>query len=244
MGSPGHEVDRETDEVIHRKRINRTFAIATTETTLEQFLRFRRDHLYPKQRSPKPDGPIIQVNWHQAAQYCRWLSEQEGIPEEQMCFPPLDRIGPGMTLPADYMSRTGYRLPTEAEWEFACRAGAAACRPYGDDPRMLSYYGWFASNSNSSASPVGSLKPNDLGLFDLLGNVNEWCLDWYAPYGPRLGGPFIEDLQTGEPGKDRVTRGGTFISGNSWMRCASRNKAHPPEETYYDLGFRVARTLP
>ncbi len=249
MGSPDYEVGRESDEDIHSERINRTFAIASKETTVKQFLRFRPEHLDSKRSSPKPDEqPITEVSWYQAAQYCRWLSEQEGISEDQMCFPPVDEIGPSMTLPPNYLSRTGYRLPTEAEWEFACRAGATTCRPYGNDPRMLPNYAWYASffsiEGHEHAERVGLLKPNDLGLFDALGNVGEWCMDWYAPYTSRPDGRFIEELQFGESGKNRVFRGGSFLSVSSKVRCASRHSSKSPETTYNSVGFRVARTLP
>ena len=215
MGSPGYETGREsrrghtprTDRPNfchrHQRDHGRTVLAVPAQAPLFQTM------------SLELDRPIIQVSWYQAARYCRWLSEQEGISEDQMCFPPLEEISPSMTLPANYLSRTGYRLPTEVEWEFVCRAGATTCRPHGNDLRMLRNYAWYASpfiEGQKHAMPVGVLKPNDLGLFDVLGNVGEWCMDWYAPYASRPGGRFIEDLLFGEPGKNRVFRGGSFLS--------------------------------
>src|SRR5262249_17403498 len=135
-----------------------------------------------------PGGPIIAVSWYDAAMYCRWLSEAEGIPEDQMCYPPIQDIqaavkaGKGLKLPPDYLRRTGYRLPTEAEWEYACRAGAVTSRYYGASEDSLKHYAWYQLNAANRTWPVGRLKPNDLGLFDMLGNVWQWCQESYAAY--------------------------------------------------------------
>jgi formylglycine-generating enzyme required for sulfatase activity/serine/threonine protein kinase/Tfp pilus assembly protein PilF len=243
MGSPGREARREVDEVSHPTRIGRTFAIATTETTIDQFRRFRPDHAYDVRSSPPGSGPVIEVTWYDAARYCRWLSEQEDIPKDQMCYPPVDQIGPDMVLPADYLSRTGYRLPTEAEWEYACRAGAATARPFGEGGQLLSAYARYEPNSGDHAWRVGRLKPNDLGLFDMLGNVAEWCADPYADYKPLAGGLAANDAPPAGPAKNRVCRGGSFLARASNVRCAVRF-SNAADDRFRDVGFRVARTLP
>jgi formylglycine-generating enzyme required for sulfatase activity len=147
-----------------------------------------------------------------------------------------------MVLPADYLARTGYRLPTEAEWEYACRAGAVTSRPYGSGDKLLDHYAWHVDNSRGRAERVGSLKPNDFGLFDMLGNAWEWCHDAYAAYPPGPGP--VEDRE--QPGKilasqARVLRGGGFFSTASELRSAHRF-GWPPQAPFGLAGFRVART--
>ncbi len=155
--------------------IDRVFEMATKEVSVKQFLQFRPQADYSPEHSPAPDCPINVVTWYDAAAYCRWLSEREGVPAHQMCYPPVSDIKEGMQLPADYLKRTGYRLPTESEAEYACRAGALTSRFFGSSDQLLPRYAYFRDNSRIHSWPVGSLWPNDLGLFDILGNVMEWC---------------------------------------------------------------------
>jgi formylglycine-generating enzyme required for sulfatase activity len=116
------------------------------------------------------------MNWYEAAAYCDWLSEEEGLPK---CYLPNQSgsYGEGMTIPADFLKRTGYRLPTEAEWEYACRSGTITSRYYGFSTDLLGKHAWYRGNSQEHAHPGGSLLPNELGLFDMLGNVWEWVQD-------------------------------------------------------------------
>jgi formylglycine-generating enzyme required for sulfatase activity len=232
----------------HRRRIDRTFAIASTEVTLEQFLRFRKDHRYEKEYAPTTDCPVNSVSWYDAAAYCNWLSEQEGIPRDQWCYlaNAAGRYAEGMKLAPDFLQRTGYRLPTEAEWEYACRAGATTSRHFGIADAMLGNYAWYVPNSNGRAHPVGTKKPNDFGLFDMYGNAAEWCQDAFAPYPPASGKAPIEDPEDQQliiPSVKRVLRGGAFLSPASEVRSASRS-GFPPNLSLVLAGLRVARTLP
>ena len=244
MGSPGDERHRNHHrESRHQQQIRRNFAIATKEVTVEQFLRFRPNHEVPAKYSPQVSCPISMVTWFDAAQYCNWLSQQEGLPEHQWCYPP--DVRDGSLLPVDMLSRTGYRLPTEAEWEFCCRAGATTSRFYGDDIRLLQNYAWTAANSDYRTWPTGSLMPNDLGLFDMLGNVMEWCQEPYRPYTANPDSPSADNPEAEtsvEHQTYRVQRGGAMLYEPANARCANRD-IHRTDLASPYIGFRVVRTL-
>jgi len=253
MGSPPLEVGREGGlegrvESLHPKRISHSFAIATKEVTLEQFLCFRPKHAYHTQYSPKGDCPANNMTWYEAAAYCNWLSEQEGLPEDQWCYLPNARgeFAEGMRLKANHLQLKGYRLPTEVEWEYACRAGAVTSRYYGETEELLGKYAWYwRSCQDRPMLPVGSLKPNDLGLFDLLGNAAEWCQEGFADYFPRPGDKASEDPKglTGiKDSVNRVVRGGSFGHLAMAVRSAYRIRYRPTIPNC-NLGFRPVRTF-
>jgi serine/threonine protein kinase/formylglycine-generating enzyme required for sulfatase activity len=247
MGSPPGEPGRRDNETLHRRRIPRSFAIATQEVTVEQFERFLKAHPDPEPRTRPEDGvAVASLSWFEAARYCRWLSEQEGIPEDQMCYPPVDQIKAGMKLPADYLSRTGYRLPTEAEWEFACRVGTVTSRYYGAAETLLGSFGRYHRGFGNAVYRVSLFKPNDLGMFDMYGNAAEWCQDRLRPYPEGRKGMVIvdrEDSMRTVDRQQRVLRGGSAKSPASELRSAFRTGA-PPSLRVGFAGLRVARTCP
>jgi serine/threonine protein kinase/formylglycine-generating enzyme required for sulfatase activity len=252
MGSPVSEAERYEgptgrNEMRHRRSIGRTFAIAAHEVTVEQFLAvpFLADHDCSRQYSREADAPVNSVTWYQAVQYCNWLSQQEGLPEDQWCYDPSQPFADGMRLHPDYLRRTGYRLPTEAEWEYGCRALATTARLYGESTSLLGKYAWYIDNSQQRwMLPVGSLRPNDFGLCDMLGNAMEWCQDKITYYPTDR--PLVEDAEQVGVVRDsegRVLRGGSSLTNAPLVRSADRN-LHQPDYRLTNNGFRVARTYP
>jgi formylglycine-generating enzyme required for sulfatase activity len=251
MGSPGSEADRDSDETLHRVRIPRSFSIATKEVTVEQMLRFQPKFDYARAVSPRPDMPVNDVTWYEAANYCNWLSKQEGIPESEWCYLRNDagEYDPGMRLAPAALEKMGYRLPTEAEWEYACRAGAVTRRYYGDTDELLGEYDrQRTSSKKDEVMRVGGLlKPNDLGLFDLYGNAMEWVLDSYQSYRwtghatARVDNVNKEDAKVIDDSLDRCLRGVSYYQFAPEMRSANR-RGEWPGSNRASYGFRVART--
>jgi formylglycine-generating enzyme required for sulfatase activity len=241
MGSPPSEADRRGDEVQHRRRIARSFALAATVVTKEQFLRYRPTFTHSEMRRyPSPSCPIGGVTWYEAAAYCNWLSKEEGVPEDQWCY---EIKGNTIALKAAYLSLSGYRLPTEAEVEYATRAGALTSRYFGETEELLPQYAWYTKNAQERTWPVGSKKPNDLGLFDLQGNMFTWCQESFRAY-PQ-GKETIDDKEDDlviVATDSRVLRGSSFSSPASLVRSADR-VSNVPAIRNVNYSFRPARTL-
>jgi len=192
---------------------------------------------------------VNQISWFDAVAYCNWLSEQEGIPKDQWCYEPNKdgKYEDGMKMASDYLKRTGYRLPTEAEWEYACRAGADTGYSLGESAELLHKYAWFDANCMGKCHPVGSLKSNDLGLFDMHGNEWEWCHDMYVQYFETKDNKVIADTEGTTKiftNNRRVLRGGSFGNPPSDLRSANRHIHSEPWVRFYTHSFRPARTLP
>jgi formylglycine-generating enzyme required for sulfatase activity len=136
----------------------------------------------------------------------------------------------------------GYRLPTEAEWEYACRAGTSTRYSFGDDPKSLGEYGWYDANSEGMTHPVGQKQANALGLFDMHGNVREWCGDGISTLDEYYANSPTDDPQGDSRAWKRVCRGGCLASSSSGCRSASRyEESEYAGAQYFRVGFRVAR---
>lgn len=214
MGSPSTEVDRDPDEgAQHLVYITEPFYMGVYEVTQEQWEAVMGEN--PSYFGPDPGLPVERVSWDDC----------------QAFIAALNTKGIGT-----------FRLPTEAEWEYACRAGSTTRFSWGDDPGYseIGDYAWYWDNSTSMTHTVGGKKPNAWGLYDMSGNVWEWCSDWYeTPYG--VG--HVSDPQGPTTGSYRVFRGGAWIYVPLYCRSANRNYV-TPASSYYYLGFRLVRIAP
>jgi formylglycine-generating enzyme required for sulfatase activity len=246
MGSPESEEGREKGEVQHEVTLSKDFYLGVTEITQAQYQKvmgknpsyFWGDRV--AERHPQTgrvikevessNHPVEQVSWEDAVEFCKKLSD----------------------LPQEKAAGRVYRLPTEAEWEYACRAGSKSAYSFGDERDSLDDYAWYGENGDGKTHPVGQKKPNGWGLYDMHGNVWEWCNDWYGDYpkgavsdpvGPRepaLASGFPKSAASRQPGSYRVFRGGCWyvVAANcrSAFRCGNF-----PSYLFSDFrGFRVA----
>jgi formylglycine-generating enzyme required for sulfatase activity len=217
MGSPESEADREDDETQHKVTIGKAFYMQTTEVTQGQWKAVMSTEPWNRFAYFKegPNYAVSNVNWKYAVEYCKKLSEQEG---------------------------KTYRLPTEAEWEYACRAGTETRWSFGNDEKDLGDYAWYDKNAYGIGEryphQVGLKKPNAFGLYDMHGNVWEWCHDYY-----------VKDYYQQSPGKDptgpaqgsfRVLRGGSWDRSSRSTRSADRSIRNGFPN---NVGFRLVREL-
>jgi formylglycine-generating enzyme required for sulfatase activity len=219
MGSPEGEEDRRDDEHQHKVTISKPFCMQTTVVTQGQWKAVMGTEPWKGESFVKegPNYPATYISWHDAVAYCKKLSEKE--------------------------SKT-YRLPTEAEWEYACRAGTQTRWSFGNDEKVLGDYAWCYKNANDNgeafAHQVGQKKSNAFGLYDMHGNVWEWCHDYYA-----------EDYYKQSPEQDptgpvtgsfRVLRGGSWYDHARYARSAYRTSGYTGRR-HGNYGFRLVREL-
>ena len=214
----GSDTGRDWERPAHDVTITRPFYLGVCPVTQAQY---ERVTAAAPSTFHGPDRPVETVSWDDARGFCRRLSQAEGA---------------------------AYRLPTEAEWEYACRAGSTAAYSFGDSEWLLAQYAWYAASSRHAAPgqppahqthPVGDLKPNAWGLHDVHGNVWEWCRDYYVAYRPGA----QADPQGPSEGRSRVVRGGSWRNTPAYCRSATRNH-HAPGFSCDHLGFRVVRAVP
>jgi formylglycine-generating enzyme required for sulfatase activity len=242
MGSPDADKDAANSEKPqHRVRISKPFYLGVSEVTQAQYEKVMGNNpsyfFANGTGSSRVSGqsteayPVEHVTWLDAVRFCNRLSEKEGKK-------PFYKIGGNDVQVSDW-NGPGYRLPTEAEWEYACRAGSASPTPYsfGSDAAELGEYGWFAGNSDARTHPVSQKRPNRFGLYDMHGNVWEWCWDeWRDGYS--------NQSRTTDPTAIRLagfraSRGGGWSDGPRDCRSASRGR-NGPGDPDASLGFRVA----
>jgi formylglycine-generating enzyme required for sulfatase activity len=221
----------------HEVRLARPFYLSNYEVTVAQFQKFVEDSQsnnenlhWPgpeKTVSRSPSCPVQRVSWNDAVLFCNWLSRLE---RRQECYRKHGERWEWV------YSADGYRLPTEAEWEYACRAGSSTAFSFGeDDLENPTDFVVYRGNSRSQALPVGTKMPNAWGLFDMHGNVSEWCWDWYGDY-PR--GDIVSPSGP-SAGTLRVYRGGSW-SSLSLSECESaRRYSRMPSSPNISIGFRV-----
>ena len=222
MGSRGRG-----DETPHSVKLDAIY-MDRTEVTQEQF---RTLQIGDPSHFKDPRNPVEMISWDRAILFCNERSNAEGLTpcygEDRVC-----------NFAAD-----GYRLPTEAEWEYPCRAGGDKDYAYGADPRMLGDHAWFKDNAGKKTHPVAQKHPNAWGRYDMHGNAAEWCNDVYAKDYFKAGA--AENPRGPAAGDKRVLRGGAWESGANILRCSARVGEAPGfQDACFKLdaiGFRCVR---
>jgi sulfatase modifying factor 1 len=235
MGSKDGDKGAQNDEQKqHEVKIN-SFEISKFEVTVWQWKKFVKATKSKMPEAPtwgwKDNFPMNQITWEQAISYCNWLSKSEKLQ------PVYFKNGPNYIC--DFKAN-GYRLPTEAEWEFAAKGGKLSKETKysgGDNANQIA---WHKSNSNGTPHTIGTKMPNELGIYDMSGNLWEWCWDWYNedyykteninnPIGPEMG-------------EKRTVRGGSWDSNFDYLRPANRISTYP-DKTHQFYGFRIAKSI-
>jgi formylglycine-generating enzyme required for sulfatase activity len=225
-GSPASEADRDDDEVQHKVTVA-GFFLGKYEVTQKEYQalmgtnpsEFKGDNL-----------PVENVSWYDAIEYCNARSRKEGL---TLAYT-ISGSGDSRTVTWNRQAN-GYRLPTEAEWEYACRAGTTT--PYSSGT-LVDSAGWYWENSGETTHPVGTKQANSWGLYDMHGNVYEWCWDWYGDYSAGA----QTDPQGAASGTDRVWHGGSWFYDAQYLRSAHRS-GNTPSSRNNNLGFRLVRPL-
>ena len=209
MGSPESEEGTYDDENLHQVTITKPFYFGKYPVTQAQWQAVMGNN---PSHFKGDNLPVVQVSWKYCKEFIKKLNKQT--------------------------QTKNFRLPTEAEWEYACRAGSTTAYCYGDNPDRLGDYAWYVENSDFKTHQVGQKKPNAWGLYDMHGNVWEWCADYWAAKYPD--GP-VADPTGPKKGKYCVLRGGSYLTNSSV--CCSTRYFNVPTLGFYHNGFRLARNF-
>ena len=210
MGSPVGEVGRISSEMQHEVTLSKSYYLGAFEVTQNEYERVMGNN---PSKSKGAKNPVEMVSWDEAVSFCKKLSE----------------------MPMEKAAGREYRLPTEAEWEYACRAGSSKAYSFGETAESLGEYAWFGVGSAVTTHPVGEKKANRWGLYDMHGNAWEWCQDWFGIYPTGA----VTDPQGPNGGLWRVSRGGGWSIDAGRCRSANRGRNNPSNGNA-SYGFRLA----
>jgi formylglycine-generating enzyme required for sulfatase activity len=220
---------------VHKVSFGKNYWIDTTEVTCEKFYKVLS---VPNQPVPSPRTPITNITWYDAVVYCNALSKSYKLDTFYIFTDVKGSIGSRCQLEnvTFNTNANGYRLPTEAEWEYSCRSGRNSLFFWGDDIYKIVEYAWTSSSSVSSIKDVAQLKSNPYGLYDMAGNVWEWCQDWFdKDYYKKS----VSIDPMGPPsGTEQVIRGGSVINHYFFAQSGTRSKLLPTQYNAY-TGFRT-----
>jgi len=230
MGDINGQANQPDELPVHQVNVA-SFMMSRHEVTQELYLQVVGKN--PSYNSGNLNLPVENVSWFEAVDFCNALSELEGLTSS------YSRNQDSLVV-CDF-AVNGYRLPTEAEWEYACRAGTESDFYAGNSEEDLNAVAWHAGNAEGSTHPVGSKDGNGFGLQDMHGNVAEWCWDWYDP--AYYASSPTEAPRVPATGAERVTRGGSFFMFIFELRSSFRGNVFVPSMKGRDVGFRVVRSM-